>query len=210
MSTKMNSKAQSEDPDRSWLKPEQIDQLRTATVANSADYLAARNDAIIALLADTGLRVGELVQVTDNGMFDADDGVLRIPSGIQKQYPNGQTPPPRTIDLEADTVRTIQTFLNSRWKESEYLFPSRQKPKMTEQAVRNVIQNAAEDADVKPYIGHAGRGSPSDVTPHTLRHSLAYRMLERDDGNTLYAVSRRLRHSSIQTTEQIYSHFDRV
>ena len=33
------------------------------TVANSATYLAARNDALLALLYDTGLRVGELVQV---------------------------------------------------------------------------------------------------------------------------------------------------
>lgn len=43
------------------LKPEQVDQMRTAAVANSATYLAARNDAIIATLYDTGLRVGELV-----------------------------------------------------------------------------------------------------------------------------------------------------
>ena len=209
MTTSPNSQAQSGDPGRSWLKPEQIDQLRSATVATSADYLSARNDAIIALLADTGLRVGELVQITGD-MFDISDGVLRIPGAIQKQYPTEQSPPPRTIELEADTVRTIQMFRNSAWKDSDYLFPSRQSETMTKQAVRNVIQTAAEDADVKPYIGHAGRGDPSDVTPHTLRHSLAYRMLEREEGNTLYAVSRRLRHSSIQTTEQIYSHFDRV
>ena len=209
MSTKTNSKARSEEPDRSWLKPEQIDKLRSATVANSADYLSARNDAIIAVLADTGLRVGELVQITGD-MFDSSDGVLRIPGTIQKKYPNSGSPDARTMELAPDTVRTIQMFRKSSWKDSDYLFPSRQSETMTKQAIRNVIQNAAEDADVTPHIGHAGRGDPSDVTPHTLRHSLAYRMLEREDGNTLYAVSRRLRHSSIQTTERIYSHFDRV
>jgi len=209
MTTPTNSQAQSGDPDRSWLKPEQIDKMRTATVANSADYLSARNDAIIALLADTGLRVGEVVQITE-GMFDSSDGVLRIPGTIQKQYPNSGSPDARTMELAPDTVRTLQTYLTSRWTDSDYLFPSRQSPGMTEQAVRDVIQKAAEAADISPHIGHAGRGSPSDVTPHTLRHSLAYRMLEREEGNTLYAVSRRLRHSSIQTTEQIYSHFDRI
>jgi integrase/recombinase XerC/integrase/recombinase XerD len=183
--------------------------MRTATVANSADYLSARNDAIIALLADTGLRVGELVQITGD-MFDNSDGVLRFPSEVQKQYPNSGSPDARTMGLAPDTVRTIQMFRKSSWKDSDYLFPSRQADTMTEQAIRNVIRNAAEAADISPHIGHAGRGSPSDVTPHTLRHSLAYRMLEREDGNTLYAVSRRLRHSSIQTTEQIYSHFDRI
>ena len=155
------------------MKPEQIDKLRTATVSNSADYLSARNDAIIALLADTGLRVGELVQITGD-MFDSSDSVLRIPGAIQKQHPNSGSPDARTMELAPDTVRTIQMFRKSVWKDSDYLFPSRQAETMTEQAVRNVIQNAAEDADVTPYIGHAGRGDPSDVTPHTLRHSLAY------------------------------------
>jgi len=209
MTTKTNSKARRKEPERSWLKPEQIDKLRTATVSNSADYLSARNDAIISLLADTGLRVGELVQITGD-MFDGNDGVLRIPSEVQKQYPTSGSPDARTIELAPDTVRTIHTYLASRWTDSDCLFPSRQSPGMTKQAVRDVIRSAAEDAGVKPYIGHAGRGDPSEVTPHTLRHSLAYRMLEREEGNTLYAVSRRLRHSSIQTTEQIYSHFDRV
>jgi integrase/recombinase XerC/integrase/recombinase XerD len=210
MPSSTNSQTQTKTPDRSWLKPEQIDDLRTATVEHSADYLAARNDALITLLADTGLRVGEVVQVTGD-MFDSSDGVLRIPGGIQKQYPNESgSPGARTIELDSDTIRTLQTYRNSRWKDSDYLFPSRQSDDMTEQSVRNVVRSAAERADTEPHIGHSGRGEPSDVTPHALRHSVAYRMLEREDGNTLYAVSRRLRHSSIQTTEQIYSHFDRV
>lgn len=191
------------------MKPEQIEKMRTASVNNSASYLASRNDLIIGLLADTALRVGELVQLRVD-MFDADDGVLRIPTSIQKQYPNGKSPEPATIDLQDDTVRAISMYLNNRWKESDYLFPSRQSDQMTTESVRNVIEDAAEAAEIEPYIGHAGRGNPDDVTPHTLRHSLAYRLLEREDGNTLYDVSRRLRHSSIQTTERIYSHFDRI
>jgi hypothetical protein len=30
------------------------------------------------------------------------------------------------------------------------------------------------------------------------------------DGNTLYDVTKRLRHATILTTERVYSHFDRV
>lgn len=124
MPSSTNSQTQTESPDRSWLKPEQIDDLRTATVAHSADYLAARNDALITLLADTGLRVGEVVQVTGD-MFDSSDGVLRIPGEIQKQYPHESgSPGARTIELDSDTIRTLQTYRNSRWKDSDYLFPS--------------------------------------------------------------------------------------
>jgi integrase/recombinase XerD len=48
------------------------------------------------------------------------------------------------------------------------------------------------------------------VTPHTLRHSVAFRMLNREEGNTLYNVRNRLRHATIQTTERVYDHIDRV
>jgi len=48
------------------------------------------------------------------------------------------------------------------------------------------------------------------VTPHALRHSVAYRMLHEEDGNTLYDVRNRLRHRSLQTTERVYDHFKKV
>lgn len=53
-------------------------------------------------------------------------------------------------------------------------------------------------------------GTPEDVSPHTLRHSVAYRMSNHEAGNTLYDVTKRLRHATIQTIERVYSHFDRV
>jgi len=37
--------------------------MRTAVIQVSADYLAERNDAIIAMMYDAGHRVGELVDV---------------------------------------------------------------------------------------------------------------------------------------------------
>jgi integrase/recombinase XerC/integrase/recombinase XerD len=191
-----------------WLKPEQVGDLRSATVENSADYLAARNDALIALLYDTGLRVGELVAL-DVGMVDLDDGVLMLPADIQKDYPNDNSPRYTEIELSGETVRTLRMYLNGRWKESEALFPSRQSNRMTQQSARNVVSRAALSADVSPYTVE-GRGSPESVTPHTLRHSVAYRMLNREDGNTLYDVTKRLRHATMQTTERVYSHFDRV
>ena len=52
--------------------------------------------------------------------------------------------------------------------------------------------------------------SSEDVTSHTLRHSVAYRMLNVEDGNTFYDVRNRLRHASLQTTERVYDHIDRV
>jgi integrase/recombinase XerC/integrase/recombinase XerD len=191
-----------------WLKPDQASAMRDATVASSASYLAGRNDAIIALLYDAGLRVGELVAL-DVEMLDFDEGVLMLPASIQKDYPDDNSPQYTEIELAGDIVRTLRMYLNARWKDSPALFPSRQTERMTTESVRNVVRAAAEAADVRPFTVK-GRGSARQVTPHTLRHSVAYRMLNRERGNTLYDVTKRLRHATIQTTERVYSHFDRV
>jgi integrase/recombinase XerC/integrase/recombinase XerD len=209
MSETTNSKTQANDSKaQAWLKPEQIEEMRNATVAESADYLASRNDALIALLADTGLRVAEAVAL-DTEMLDLSEGIIMLPPAIQKDYPNDNTPEYVEIELSSDTVRTLTQYLNTRWKDSPALFPSRQSERMTKQSVRNVVSQAAESAQVRPYTT-GGRGEPSDITPHTLRHSVAYRMLNREEGNTLYDVTKRLRHATIVTTERVYSHFDRV
>jgi len=209
MPASTDSQTQESDPKaRVWLKPEQIDAMRNATVENSADYLATRNDALIALLADTGLRVGEAVAV-DVSMIDFEDGVLRLPADIQKDYPNDNSPDYTEIELAGETLRTLRTYLSNRWKDSNALFPSRQSDRMTTESVRNVVRDAATDADIEPYTVE-GLGDPTDVTPHALRHSVAYRMMNRQNGNTLYDVRNRLRHRSIQTTERVYDHLDRV
>jgi len=42
-----------------------------------------------------------------------------------------------------------------------------------------------------------------DVTPHALRQSVAWRMINAEEGHTLYDVRNRLHHRSIQTTERV-------
>jgi integrase/recombinase XerC/integrase/recombinase XerD len=71
-----------------------------------------------------------------------------------------------------------------------------------------MARKVAEVAGVRPHLVDGGRGEPSDVTPHTFRHSVAYRMI-REEGQRLIDVRDRLRHSSTQTTEQVYEHFKR-
>jgi len=208
MAGSANTQTQEDDKAQVWLKPEQVERMRDATVAESADYLAGRNDALIALLYDTGLRVGEAVAV-DTEMLDLDEGVLMLPAETQKDYPNDNSPQYTEIELADETVRTLRQYLNTRWKDSPALFPSRQSNRMSTESVRNVVRDAAEDAEIRPFTVR-GRGNPDQVTPHVCRHSVAYRMLNREGGNTLYDVTKRLRHATILTTERVYSHFDRV
>ena len=192
-----------------WLTPDQVDDLRSACYSTGADYLQQRNEAIIGLMYDTGLRVGELVAV-DVDMLREANSVLYVPTEIQKDYPNDNEPAPATLELASDVTRLLSSYLNSRWKESPALFPSRSSDRITTQGVRNAISKVTKEADVEPYLVDGTRGDPGDVTPHALRHSVAYRMMNAEEGNTLYDVRNRLRHRSIQTTEQVYDHIIRV
>jgi len=192
-----------------WLTPDQIDDLRSACYSTGADYLQQRNEAIVALMYDTGLRVGELVAL-DVDMLREGNSVLYVPTEIQKDYPNDNEPSPATLELASDVTRLLSSYLNSRWKDSPALFPSRSSDRITTQGVRNAISKVAVEADVDPYLVDGTRGEPDDVTPHALRHSVAYRMMNAEEGNTLYDVRNRLRHRSIQTTEQVYDHIIRV
>jgi len=192
-----------------WLTPDQVDDLRSACYSTGADYLQQRNEAIIALMYDTGLRVGELVAV-DVDMLREGNSALYIPTQIQKDYPNDNEPGPATLELASDVSRLLSSYLNSRWKDSPALFPSRSSDRITTQGVRDAISKVAVEVGVEPYLVDGTRGTPDDVTPHALRHSVAYRMMNTEDGNTLYDVRNRLRHRSIQTTEQVYDHIIRV
>lgn len=192
-----------------WLTPEQVDALRSACYDVGAEYLQQRNETIVALLYDTGLRVSELVAV-DVEMLREGNRELYLPTAIQKDYPTENSPPPVTVELASDTARLLSAYLATRWKDSPALFPSRSSFRITTQGVRDLLHKVASEARIGPYRIDGSRGDPSDVTPHALRHSVAYRMMNAEDGHTLYDVRNRLRHRSIQTTERVYDHLLKV
>ena len=192
-----------------WLRPEQVDDLRSACYDVGAEYLQQRNEAIVALMYDTGVRVGELVALDVEHLRDGNTA-LYMPTRIQKDYPTDSSPPPATLDLASDVSRLLSSYLTNRWKDSPALFPSRSSSRITTQGVRDALRKVAIAAGVRPYLLDGSRGESGDVTPHALRHSVAYRMMNAEEGNELYDVRNRLRHRSITTTEQVYDHIIRV
>lgn len=80
-----------------FLKPAQVEAMRDA--AHEGRY-GLRDDALVTLVYDTGLRRGELSRL-DRDMLDLDDELLRLPGGsaIQKHYPTDSSPSPATLAL---------------------------------------------------------------------------------------------------------------
>jgi integrase/recombinase XerC len=78
--SKRKSGARTQKQAATWLTPEQIEDIRDACLTDVfPNYLQGRNETIIALLADTGLRVSELVAL-DWEYLDAEPGELYLPS----------------------------------------------------------------------------------------------------------------------------------
>ena len=84
----------------SWLKPDQVESMRDA--AHSGRH-GLRDEALVTVLYDTGLRRAELTAV-NRDMLDLTEGELRIPASIQKDYPNENTPSPATFELDRGGV----------------------------------------------------------------------------------------------------------
>jgi integrase/recombinase XerC len=203
MSSANRGRANTDTQAKTWLKPEDVEAMRDACLtADVPTYLQDRNEAIVALLYDTGIRREEAA-LLDVDFLDLDRRELRLPSHIQKG-----DPPAATIELGkwgADSTRVLRRYLDRRWKDTGALLPSRQSDRMNPRSVARVVTRMAELADVRPQVVGGGTGAPSQVTPHTLRHSVAYRII-REEGGRLEDVQLRLRHATLQTTDRVYSH----
>lgn len=198
------------EPARAWLVPEQVERLRRFAGKGRYTDMNVRDRVAVSLMADTGIRVGELVALDlSNLRLEASPPELYLQPGIQK----GESPPPAYLDLSESTAAELEDYLERRPWKTDALFPSRQTSRATDESIRRAVKAASRRAGISPYMGGVGsqgvgRGEPDDVTPHVLRHSVAYRMI-RDEGARMVDVQLRLRHADLSTTTRIYGHLRR-
>lgn len=203
MPTPNHGSANSDVQAKTWLLPDDVEAMRDACLsAEVPTFLQDRNEALVALLYDTGLRRAEAAAL-DVDHLNLDEGTLYLPADIQKGDAD-----PVTIGLGkwgAGSSRVLKRYLRDRWKDTNALFPSRSSDRITPRSIARAVKRVAVLADVHPQRVEGGVGEPEDVTPHTLRHSVAYRII-REEGGRLEDVQLRLRHAHLQTTDRIYSH----
>jgi len=146
-----------------------------------------RDAAIINLLLDTGIRVGELVSLD---VEDIDGKHLRI-RRAKGGSPIAKFLPVRTRKAIDAYLRRVRPHLD-RSENDRALFLNQQGTRLQARAVQLLVP---------AWIKRAGIAKP--VTPHTLRHTFATSLLNKT-GNLLL-VQKALGHSNVTTT-QIYAH----
>jgi len=200
------------DPIHYYLNLDQIEQLRDAAYAGGTAN-PMRNEVLVVVMADFGLRVSEAVQLRKSH-FDFKGGYLELPASIQKDYPvEGKSPRQATLEIDPyghfGTQRLLKQYFASEWwqaQDGDHLFPSRQSDQISPRSGRNIIEDLALRGEVAPRSTGDEPTTPEDMHPHALRHSVACYAL-RDEDTRLIDVRNRLRHRSIRTTEDIYEHF---
>ena len=154
-----------------------------------------RNMAILELFFASGLRISELVSLNKSDIdFKTKEFVIRGKGG--KLRPAFLTP---------EACEILQIYLNRRKDNFKPLFISfRFKPsfvgakieldkfRLSTYRVQEIIRKASKQA-----------GIIKKVTPHTLRHSFATKLL--NNGADIRSVQEMLGHSSVSTT-QVYLH----
>ena len=150
---------------------------------------AKRDRAMLELLYATGRRVSELVALSLES--------IELLNNLATVRCVGKAGKERVIPIHEQAVHALRIYLQDARPEMAYskrergLFINRRGERLTRQGFWLILKNYARMA-----------GIPSDVTPHTLRHSFATHMLR--GGAPLRSVQELLGHANISTT-QIYT-----
>lgn len=166
------------------LSEPQIERLLAALTGD--DWLTLRDRCVVQLLLNTGLRVSELTKL-DLAHLDLQRDEIRVHGKGNRQ---------RIIPLNRLAKRALLDWLDHRADLGEpntnaIFLTRRSRKRVSTRAVQLLVEKYAQQANLK------------DVTPHTLRHTFATRLLTR--GANLREVQDLLGHASVATTT-IYTH----
>ncbi|MFC7165752.1 tyrosine-type recombinase/integrase [Halospeciosus flavus] len=159
-----------------------------------------RNELIVRLLYQTGMRRSELVRVK----LDHIDRENRRITVYGKK-----TDESRTVWYQSSLDWHLTQWIESERDavfnaaESDYLFPTRRDEMMSEQTVTDVVTEAAENADLQEtiYQNRAGQ-SVRRVGAHTLRKSFGVHFI--NSGGDISFLMELLGHENIETTKENY------
>ena len=156
------------------------------SIPDKNDVLGLRNALILELLYSTGIRVSELVNIKLSDIDFSNNRILILGKGNKERYVlYGKV----CSELLKDYLFKSRNKLN---KNSDYLLLNKFGNKITDRAIRMIIDDVVKKSSLK-----------QNISPHTLRHTFATHLL--NEGADLKIVQELLGHENISTTG-IYTH----
>lgn len=149
-------------------------------------YTDIRNKTMLALFFDTGMRLNEVLTLKQEQIHD--DYILVHGKG-NKERLVPVSPYLSKLLLKYRVVKDSYFHINII--PQSYVFVSYRGEQLTQQAVSNMLKEAAEAVGVRKDIR---------VSPHTCRHTFAHLQLK--NGLDLYSLSRLMGHENITITQR--------
>jgi integrase/recombinase XerD len=173
-----------------WLTEPEVQALLAAP--DKATWAGRRDHAMIALAAQSGLRISELTGLTR--------GDVHLGTGPHVSC-HGKGRKQRITPLTTVTVTVLRAWLTERDREpGQPLFPNRTGGRLSRDAVEKRLAQHLSAATARcPSL------TAKNVTAHTLRHTAAMRLLHAGVDTSVIALW--LGHEQADTT-QIYLHAD--
>jgi len=170
---------------KEYLEDEEFKKL--ISVMNKSYFSEHRDFAIIMLLMDTGMRLGECSCLR---MDDLDMSTRSI--FLRAEITKGRKD--RAVYFSVKTELVLRRWIQykDRYVESDYLFPSK--------STGENIAIGTFEGNFRSYLHRAG--IERNYSPHCLRNNFAKRCLM--EGMDIYTLSRILGHSSVTVTEKAY------
>ena len=182
--------------DLEYLKPNQVDAI-------AKEAVKLRDELIVRLLFQTGMRVSELCEVREKDI-DTEKRSINIRGKGRKNRTVYYQP---SLDLLMDVWQTERRPAVFYAEESDYLFPTSHSENITRDTVESIVRKAAEAAGLQEVYGTNTEGVElHSVTPHVLRHSFAMEAISKDWD--VYTLSQALGHESTEITTSTYLHDD--
>ncbi|MGH9245494.1 MAG: tyrosine-type recombinase/integrase [Acidimicrobiales bacterium] len=174
-----------------YLNEEETEALLAAP--DQSTRLGRRDHALLLLAVETGLRVSELTGLTCDAVQLGTGAHVRCHGKARKE---------RITPLRREARTVLRAWLDERGgTASDPLFPGPTGAKLSRDAIRRLVER---------HVATAAAAWPSlatkDVTPHTLRHSCAMKLLRH--GVDTATIALWLGHEDIRTTYGVYLHAD--
>jgi integrase/recombinase XerD len=173
-----------------WLTEPEVSALLAAP--DKATWAGRRDHAMLALAAQTGLRVSELTGLTC--------GDVHLGAGPHVSC-HGKGRKERITPLTKNTIAVLRAWLAERHRDpGQPLFPNRTGGRLSRDAVeKRLAQHVTTASAARPSL------AAKHVTAHTLRHTAAMRLLHAGVDTSVIALW--MGHEQADTT-QIYLHAD--
>lgn len=180
-------------------------QEQKESLAENVGKPRLRNELLIRLLWQTGMRASEVVRI-ELGKLDQENRTIRIYAPKTDSW--------RTVKYHPNLDLLLDRWLNGGYREgyamahkSDYLFPGQSNEHLYEKQPNMIVREAADNAGIQKdaYTGVDGR-QMNRITAHTLRHGHAIHAI--DQGIDIKRLKEHLGHQDISTTERYLQFID--